>query len=256
MSERFYPILVQDPTAAETDMQAIKGLVERGALTKIYDAPSVTTITPMLATGPGMTISAVNLTKEGKNYRKEWDVAADKGTAIHKIAEKLYEIEEVDTYPEELRGFVTALIAWRDRWKPVEVTNEFVICGFGSNPPSTIFAGRADKTVDVYPPTRDGKNFVELQTTKPSRVLLDFKTLGKPKHLKDYPKGFLGNQIELVARAMAMPEGSVDVCGLVRLASDGQQQTTWINKWEWPPLYDCFLRCLTEYEFRRTDKWN
>lgn len=56
----------------------------------------------------------------------ERDAAANKGTAVHKLAERLAAGEEVDV-PEELVGHVDSYLKFRDEWVPVDEIVEFTV---------------------------------------------------------------------------------------------------------------------------------
>jgi hypothetical protein len=86
------------------------------------------------------------------------DAAANRGTQVHKLAEKLIHGVEVDV-PEELAGYVEATVAFLDTWKIEPVLVEAVV------------ASRTAKycgTLDVVADLPDGR-----------RGIWDYKTSGK-----------------------------------------------------------------------------
>jgi hypothetical protein len=65
------------------------------------------------------------------------DEAANRGTEIHELAERLMHGEQVEV-PEEIAGHVDSLVAFLDEWRPRPILTEFVVahrrwvyCGTG-----------------------------------------------------------------------------------------------------------------------------
>lgn len=95
---------------------------------------------------------AVDLLK-GAPWRDR-DRAANRGTEVHGLAEKLAQGVEVDV-PEELVGHVDAYLKWREEWQPTEEMVEVPVLNR-----TWRYAGTADRISLI-----DGK-----------RTLIDFKT--------------------------------------------------------------------------------
>jgi len=238
MSGRFYELFVAD---------AVKGPVpddikEKYGLTKFGDEISATTVSDARGIGWPLLYSAVSLTKQGKNYRDEWGGAADKGTAAHVVAETIgtYGLDAIDVndFPDEIQGFVKALIGWWSRWKPEVIDQEFVTWSRLHG-----YAGRADLYCTLPKP----------MSTLRQTALIDWKTVGDSKKFERYPTAYLNNRCELIARAYAMKEHghAVERCVLVRLAPDGLHHHYEIPQDTWQEHFDSFLRMKAEYDFRQ-----
>ena len=232
MADRLYTGYLVNPISDHLD--EVQKLVDNGTLTPIFEDPSVTTISKARGLGWSFIYSAVALTKQGKDFKEEWGKAADKGTLVHQAAENLYafgaEGFSFDSYPQEIHGYLQALVSWWKVYQPLSVKQEFMVWSR-----KHAFAGRADM----------------LFSKANKRFLVDWKTVGKPEHLKRYPKAFVANRMELVARAFAMKEMGmhVDTLAIVRLAADGQKHHYEIPQADWQPLFDAFLRCRQEFDF-------
>lgn len=85
-----------------------------------------------------------DVVKELKN--KPWeqrDAAADRGTEVHKLAERLVKNELVDV-PEELAGHVNAYVDFLDTWQPKPILVEPVLANRALG-----YAGSADLVADI-----------------------------------------------------------------------------------------------------------
>lgn len=245
MGNRFYSLLIANP--ASPNVAQIEHLIddEHATLTLIDELPSYTTVSkPPGDTSWAMLYSATALTKAGKDFREEWAGAADRGTKIHELAENLALFGPpadvtawIDLQDEELRGFAQSLIGWFQMYKPKTIKTEFVIADLENR-----VAGRADL----------------LATIDKRSILVDFKTVSKPDHLKKFDKAYLTNNTELVARAFAMRKKGkkVDACWVVRLANNGVHHVREITKAEEEPLFQSFLRARWEWEFRNAEGWS
>ena len=241
---RTYPLLLLNPMSDHAD--EIKKFIESGDLMLVDEVPSVTTISDSFGVSWGLVYSAAKLARDGKNFKEEWAKSADKGTRVHDIAESFAlfgpaKIENINDYDEDIRGYVKGLIDWWSFYRPTATKTEFMVFDYGDSPPATCYAGRADL----------------LATIAGKRTLIDYKTLGDSNHIAKYPKAFQSNNVEIVARAVAMEKAGkkVDQCMLVRLSPDGRHHEIFIGKDEWPHLYDCFKRMRAEWQFKKDHKW-
>ena len=237
---RRYRLLVENATTSEKEQ--IDKLVEAGDLTLLDELPSVTTISGSRGVGFGMVHSAWKIGMEGKNYRDEWDTAAAKGTELHEIAEDLAAFglpedreEWIADTPEHLRGYAGALLDWWGIYKPEVIQTEFVVCSLQHR-----FAGRADLFARTI--SASGSRM---------RTLVDYKTVADSAKFERYPRAYVNNRLELVARARAMQEqgNTVERLALVRLAADGKHHHYQIPNEDWDSLFDCFLRAREEFDF-------
>lgn len=129
------------------------------------------------------------------------DTAANRGTQVHDLAEKLARGEEVDV-PEELTGHVDACLQFFEDWHPTDALLEVVV-GSAKH--------RYCGTLDIIATLCDGK-----------RWLLDYKT--------NRSGPFAETALQLAAYRYAevalidgdtVPMPEVDRCGVVWLRADG-----------------------------------
>ncbi|MGH3450141.1 MAG: hypothetical protein ACRDQW_05320, partial [Haloechinothrix sp.] len=131
------------------------------------------------------------------------DAAANRGTEVHGIAERLSRGEEV-TVPEALRGHVEACVAFLDDWDVQPVLLEAVVVSYTHR-----YAGTLDLIADLA----DGR-----------RWLLDYKTARSGV--------FPDNALQLAAYRYAdkyrsdnttleRPMAHVDGCAVVHIRHDG-----------------------------------
>lgn len=86
------------------------------------------------------------------------DTAANRGTEVHKLAERLARGEEV-TVPDELAGHVDSYLKFLDQWEPRVVATELVVFNRQWQ-----YAGTADLIADFPPPF--GRCLVDLKTSR------------------------------------------------------------------------------------------
>lgn len=247
MSGRFYPLIVANPASPHIGELDKFFDDEHATLTKVKDLISYTSVTepspwPLIG-------SAVKLTKEGKNYREEWDKAADRGTAVHDICQNLALFGKLADYntwlaafDEELRGYAEAAYGFFTTYKPKVLKAEFVVCDL-----QVEVAGRADLYAKIYDPVQK----------KTLRVLTDYKTVDSPEKITRFPRAYLDNCREVVARAFAMRKmgQQVDECWIVRFAPNGIHHVRPITQEEEDGLFQSFLRARWEWEFRTKERW-
>ena len=135
-------------------------------------------------------------------YEKR-DAAANRGTEVHKLAEKLAHGQDVEV-PEELVGHVDACIKFLDDWNMQPIVTEVTVVNYRHH-----YAGTLDAVADLA----DGE-----------RWLLDWKT-----NLKG-PYGDTAFQLaayryaeryRIDNRSTEQPMIPVDRCGVVWLRADG-----------------------------------
>lgn len=236
VADRLYPVYVQNPVRGRIPQDVL----EQYGLVEFYSEPAVTTVSKSWGVSWNMLHSAVSLTRKGRDYKQEWADAADRGTALHEIAEALaiwgptgYKPEDA---PEEVRPFAARLIKFWTVHAPHALKSEFLVWSREHG-----YAGRGDLLAVLRP--------------WKLRCLIDFKTVREAGYFKRFPKGFIENEIELVARARAMQEWgeTVEACALVRVGPDGEPgyHCRLILPDEWPPLMEEFLRRLEHYRFKK-----
>lgn len=131
------------------------------------------------------------------------DAAANRGTEVHQLAERLSRGEEV-TVPEALRGHVEACVGFLDEWDVQPVLIEAVVVSYTHR-----YAGTLDLVADLA----DGR-----------RLLLDYKTARSGV--------FPDNALQLAAYRYAdayradnttpeQPLPEVDGCAVVHIRADG-----------------------------------
>lgn len=95
---------------------------------KLESLTSVTSVLKVLDK-PALVHAAWKLGAEGKDYRKEWKGAADRGTSVHAALEELAAgvVPDVGAFPDEDRGYVQGLVsAWLDL-SPVVAASEVCV---------------------------------------------------------------------------------------------------------------------------------
>lgn len=106
---------------------------------------------------------------KGGRYEKR-DAAANKGSAVHKMAERLIAGEKV-TVPDELAGYVQACVAFLDEFEVREVYVE-AVCYSETHR----HVGTADLIADVRLPDMPEYDHIGRDDAGFSRGLLDWKT--------------------------------------------------------------------------------
>lgn len=271
MGNRYYSLLIANP--ASPNVAQIEHLIddEHATLTLVRELISYTSVTepsPWPLVG-----SAVKLTKQGKNYKDEWAASAYRGTAAHDICqdlalfgkpedqdvwlalqpEKMFAIinrervadgkspldELTDKMKGELKGYATAALSFFLITKPKVLSTEFVVADLEAG-----VAGRAD----LYAAVDGGKQ----------HVLIDYKSVDSDEKIARFPRAYLDNCREVVARAFAMRKVGkrVDACWVVRLSPSGAYHIRPILKEEEQGLFDSFLRARWEWEFRNAEGWS
>ena len=106
---------------------------------------------------------------KGGRYEKR-DAAANKGTAVHKMAERLIVGEKV-TVPDELAGYVQACVGFLDDFQVRQVHVEAVVYSETHR-----HVGTADLIADVLLPDMPEYDHIGRDSDGFSRGLLDWKT--------------------------------------------------------------------------------
>ena len=137
---------------------------------------------------------------KGVHY-EDRDQAANRGTAVHNLAEKLAHGEEVEV-PEELTGHVDSYLQFLDDWQPTDALLEFVV---GNTP------HRYSGTGDMIATLIDGR-----------RWLLDIKTS------RSGPFGEVALQLagyryaeHALIDGETVPMPQVERCGVIWVRADG-----------------------------------
>jgi hypothetical protein len=106
---------------------------------------------------------SVRLAKLKEARYADRDAAANRGTAVHALAEKLVHGEEV-TVPDELAGHVESYVRFLDEWDVQPVLTEFVVVSHKRG-----YAGTGDLIADLVDPDRPGERVRWLLDVKTSR---------------------------------------------------------------------------------------
>jgi hypothetical protein len=106
---------------------------------------------------------SVRLAKLKEARYADRDAAANRGTAVHTLAEKLVLGKEVDV-PDELAGHVESYVRFLDEWDVQPVLTEFVVVSHRHG-----YAGTGDLIADLVDPTRPGERVRWLLDVKTSR---------------------------------------------------------------------------------------
>lgn len=106
---------------------------------------------------------SVRLAKLKEARYADRDAAANRGTAVHNLAEKLVKGEEIDV-PDELAGHVEAYVKFLDDWDVQPVLVEFVVASHQYG-----YAGTGDLIADLVNPDRPGERVRWLLDVKTSR---------------------------------------------------------------------------------------
>jgi hypothetical protein len=127
------------------------------------------------------TLAALPLTErlkkiKGGRYEKR-DAAANKGTAVHAMAERLIAGEKV-TVPDELTGYVDACVAFLDNFDVRAVHVEAVVYSETNR-----HVGTCDLIADVLLPDMPEYDHIGRDAEGYSRGLLDWKT-AEVRHLR------------------------------------------------------------------------
>lgn len=106
---------------------------------------------------------SVRLAKLKEARYADRDAAANRGTAVHGLAEKLVLGQEVDV-PDELAGHVESYVRFLDEWDVQPVLTEFVVVSHKHG-----YAGTGDLIADLVDPDRPGERVRWLLDVKTSR---------------------------------------------------------------------------------------
>lgn len=198
-------------------------------------AVNVTTISGLVDDGRsgGMAYVAAKLTKQGLDYRQEWDAKRDAGTRTHGYCEEWLLGRAVDV-PDDDLGFVDALEQfWREH-DPIRLECEQVVLSTHG------YGGRFDMVVTL----KDGRTLlVDLKTGKPYPVehSLQLSAYRYADGIAVY--GETGN----LSNLRPMPE--VDACACLYVRGDGTYHLV-----EHPAdrtAFEHFLRLLAVYRWMR-----
>ena len=176
---------------------------------------------------------------------RDRDSAANRGSEVHNLAERLAAGETVEV-PEELEGMVDAYLDWRATWDPTDELNEVV----GANLTHRYF-GRFDglATFTGWWPDRP---------TEPARILYDIKTSRSGPFEKDALQLTAYRHFELcgipdekgrIFEPEPMP--AVDGVAVLHLSADGYRFIPIAEHLD-RPLFAAFLHVLRTAEFLGT----
>lgn len=93
---------------------------------------------------------------------RERDAAANKGTRVHDLAERLAAGDEVEV-PDELVGHVDSYLRFRDEWEPYDEVTEFVVINRGVRP---AYMGTADLECRFRAAPELGRCLVDIKTNR------------------------------------------------------------------------------------------
>jgi hypothetical protein len=144
-----------------------------------------------------------------KAQYRDRDAAANRGTLVHALAERLARGEEVDV-PEALTGHVDSYLEWREVWRPTDELIERMVVNRAQR-----YAGTFDAIATVPGWNDDGTA---------ARVLYDIKTA----RTGAYPSTALQLSAYRYGETMVEPDGGdeqpvpeVDACAVLHIRADG-----------------------------------
>lgn len=199
-------------------------------------AVNVTTISGLLDDGKSGAFAgaAVKLTKEGVNYRDEWNARAERGTRVHGHCESFLRGEDIDCLPSEM-GYVDAVELFMVEHVPLVVELEQIALS------SKGFGGRFDMIVEI-----EGENW-----------LLDLKT-GKKyavEHTLQLSAYRFADGLAVFDEEGALtslrPLPEIDRAGCLYVNEDGTYTLS-----EYPAdllAFKSFCNLLSVYQWARTD---
>jgi hypothetical protein len=169
-------------------------------------AVNVTAVSGALDLGrsAAMAAAAARITREGRDFRTEWNAKRDAGTRVHAVCESWLRKEGAEVRSEDA-GFVDALEKFWTDYEPQMVECEAIVLSTHG------FGGRFDMVADLS----DGK-----------RWLIDLKS-GKQYPLEHslqlsayrYADGIAEYETGMLARLRPVPE--VDACACLYIRQDG-----------------------------------
>ena len=118
---------------------------------------NVTAISELIDDGKSgaMAYVAADLTRQGRDYRSEWDATSDLGSRVHKHLEKFLRGEDIDQADDE-KGYVDALEKWILADNPRMIEQEAIVLS------SVGFGGRFDLLAEI-----DGETaLIDLKSSK------------------------------------------------------------------------------------------
>jgi hypothetical protein len=123
---------------------------------------NVTAISGLLDDGKSGAFAgaAVKMTRQGYNYRDEWDAKAERGNRIHAHCEAWLRGEDVDALSDE-EGFLDGLELFMENSKPILLEQEEVVLSHW------LYGGRFDMIVTMTDPFLGPQNWlIDLKTGK------------------------------------------------------------------------------------------
>lgn len=133
----------------------------------------------------------------------ERDAAANRGTAVHKIAERLARGEEVPV-PDELAGHVASYLRFLEEWQPTDAVLERVVVNRRWR-----YMGKFDMIATLPPPL--GRTLLDIKTSRSGPF--------EETALQLAGYRFCGSMLEPDGTEVPMPE--VDSCAVVWVRADG-----------------------------------
>jgi hypothetical protein len=205
-------------------------------------AVSVTAISGFIDDGKsiGMSYGAAKLTREGLNFKEQWDAKRDAGTRVHGHLESFVRGEDIEQHDDD-QGFVDALEKWMIHDNPKVLEQEFIALsnhGYG---------GRGDLICEVEEQAEHagGTWLIDLKTGRKNAIEHTLQLAGYR-----YADGI----------AIYGPDGNlhslrdlppIDHAGCLYVASDGSYSLP-----EYPAdegAFRAFLALLDAYQWTRTD---
>jgi len=166
---------------------------------------------------------------------RDLDAAANRGTEVHELAERIAQGEEVEV-PEQLAGHVRSYLRFLDEWQPRDALIERVIVNRRWR-----YMGKTDMiaTIDRLPPWLAER----LGTEGPARGLFDLKTSRSGIFAE------VALQLEAYRRGETMLEGrdevpmpAIDFVAAVHVRADGYDVYSFeIETERRPTTFDVFL---------------
>ena len=209
-------------------------------------AVSVTAISGLLDDGKSAAFAgaAVNLARQGLNYRKEWDAKAERGTRVHTHMERWLVGDEVEALPDE-EGYLDGIEAFINDYDPQVVMQEAIVLsdeGYG---------GRFDLLADLRDPETGVRVcwLLDLKTGKQYAVEHTLQLAGY--RYGDFIAAY-DSDGNLLPREECQPVPEVDKVGCLYVSDDGTYEIV-----EYPANEEAhrqFLNLLAVHQWVRTDE--
>jgi len=161
------------------------------------------------------------------------DAAANRGTEVHALAEKLLHGQQV-TVPDELAGHVDSYVRFLDEWEPTPVIVESVVVNYTHG-----YAGTLDSILDIDHPLL-GRTLADIKTNR-SGIYGDIALqLSAYRYAERY-----------ISEIGEQPMIAVDTCAAIHVRSDGYSL---IPVTAGPAQFRAFLYAVQVARFRGSSR--